>query len=368
MPMTITVLHEQRQTALPDDCVDDAGLWLDAAAVLDATGWHWRDEGLCRGDQCLPLPPAARPGLVRGTRLNLQAFWQRSGQPVVHDRARRTWVLGVGAQQRGDALASLQAPDFELPELQGRRHRLSDWRGRKVLLVTWASWCGCRLDLPVWQLLTEDLKDQPFTLLAVALDRADAARPWVEAARAGFPCLVDETHHVADLFQLVNVPQAVWIDEQGRVVRPPESAGANDAFRRMNRDTGALAPELAAERQRVRELYLAAVKDWVRHGVQAANALDARAAAARMPRPDDAVAEAHARYRLGLQLLQQGQAAEGEAQLAQATQLHPQSWAMWRHAAPKNERGFASGPAFWARVDALGDRPYYPPADIRAPG
>jgi peroxiredoxin len=49
-------------------------------------------------------------------------------------------VLGVGAAARSDALRSLEAPDFTLPDLEGRRHSLSDQRGKKVLLVTWASW------------------------------------------------------------------------------------------------------------------------------------------------------------------------------------------------------------------------------------
>jgi hypothetical protein len=67
-------------------------------------------------------------------------MWRRSGQPVVHDAASHTWVLGTGAAQRGAALSSLEAPDFELPDLSGRAHRLSDYRGRKVFLASWASW------------------------------------------------------------------------------------------------------------------------------------------------------------------------------------------------------------------------------------
>jgi hypothetical protein len=59
---------------------------------------------------------------------------------VVRDDAARIWVLGVGAAARSDALRSLEAPDFTLPDLEGRRHSLSDQRGKKVLLVTWASW------------------------------------------------------------------------------------------------------------------------------------------------------------------------------------------------------------------------------------
>jgi hypothetical protein len=138
-PMT-TLLHEQRETHLPDDCADGDALWLDAAAIEQATGWQWKPEGLCHGDVCVPLPPAGKGDLVRGGRLNIAAMWRRSGQPVVHDSASRHWVLGTGAAQRGATMATLQAPDFALPDLAGRAHRLSDYRGRKVLLATWASW------------------------------------------------------------------------------------------------------------------------------------------------------------------------------------------------------------------------------------
>ena len=135
----ITVLHEQRRTDWPDAAADADHLWLDRASIKLATGWTWKPEGLCHGDDvCVPLPRGA--GMIRGDRLDLAAAWRRSGQPVVHDAASRVWVLGTGAAQRGAALASLQAPDFELPDLDGRLHRLSAQRGRKVFLATLASW------------------------------------------------------------------------------------------------------------------------------------------------------------------------------------------------------------------------------------
>src|SRR6185295_4299620 len=81
----ITLLHDQRETQLPDDTVEGDALWLDAAAIERATGWAWKPEGLCRGDICVPVPPVARSELVRGGRLNIAAIWRRSGQPVVHD-------------------------------------------------------------------------------------------------------------------------------------------------------------------------------------------------------------------------------------------------------------------------------------------
>ena len=57
--------------------------------------------------------------------------------------------------------------------------------------------------------------------MTVALDRtADDARPWIEAAGSTHPALVDVEHRVADLYRIINVPTAVWIDEHGRIARP----------------------------------------------------------------------------------------------------------------------------------------------------
>ena len=135
----ITVLHEQRRTEWPGGAADGDSLWLDRQAIEQATGWTWKPEGLCHGDDvCVPLPRDA--GMMRGDRLDLAAAWRRSGQPAVHDDAARVWVLGTGAAQRSARLASLQAPDFALPDLDGRLHRLSAHRGHKVFLATWASW------------------------------------------------------------------------------------------------------------------------------------------------------------------------------------------------------------------------------------
>ena len=114
-------------------------------ALPRATGWQWKPEGLCHGDICVPVPPAQRAQWVRGDggpapQLDIAAMWRHAGQPVVHDAAGSTWVLGAGAAQRSAALATLEAPDFQLPDLAGMPHRLSDYRGRKVFLATWASW------------------------------------------------------------------------------------------------------------------------------------------------------------------------------------------------------------------------------------
>jgi len=65
---------------------------------------------------------------------------RESGRPVALDEAERAAYLGVSAQERGRRLASLEAPDFTLPDLEGRLHTLSDHRGAKVFLVAYGSW------------------------------------------------------------------------------------------------------------------------------------------------------------------------------------------------------------------------------------
>jgi hypothetical protein len=212
-----------------------------------------------------------------------------------------------------------------------------------------------------------DMKDHGFTVLAVALDQPETARPWIEAAAATYPCLIDRDHHLADLYNMVNVPQAVWIDEEGRIVRPPETAGSMDAFRAMDRKTFTIPEEVMAERNRVKTQYFDAVRDWVLRGSASVYAMNATRAADKLELPDATIAEAHARFHLGRYLLREGQEAEAQLQMAEASRLHPDSWAMWRQSAPKDARGLASGDEFWKRVDALGERPYYPPADLDGP-
>jgi tetratricopeptide (TPR) repeat protein len=86
--------------------------------------------------------------------------------------------------------------------------------------------------------------------------------------------------------------------------------------------------------------------------------------ATRLAKPDPAIAEAHALFRLGQYLLRKGRKEEASDQLAKAIQLHPDSWNMFRQTLAKDPRGLASGPQFWARVDALGARAYYPPFQL----
>ena len=216
----------------------------------------------------------------------------------------------------------------------------------------------------MWQTLFDSLKQYGFVVLAVAIDQPQAARPWIDAASPGYPCLIDRDHHLSDLYNLVNVPQAIWIDERGQIVRPPETAGSTDGFRAMDRTQFTIPEPVVAERNRIKALYLDAVRDWAVKGADSIHALSAGEVSARLAVAPPEIADAHALFRLGQHLLRQGMTDEAAVHFAKAIELHPQSWSIWRQTAEKDARGLAAGPAFWTRVDALGNRPYYKPIDM----
>jgi len=112
------------------------GLWTSATDAERVTGWTLKPEGMCRADVCVPMPASA----VGASEVDLAAFWQRLGGPIVASDSRDVWALGALADERNAALEGLEAPDFTLPDLDGVPRTLSKLRGKKVFLATWASW------------------------------------------------------------------------------------------------------------------------------------------------------------------------------------------------------------------------------------
>jgi len=137
--MTI-VLTEQGEFSAPAAQMEGDRLWVPAHDLEAATGWSLKREGLCKGPLCVPIPAGRETDYVRGDRVNPAGFWAYLGHPVCHSADGSIWAFGEGAQGRAKALRSLEAPDFALPDRQGRLHRLSDHRGKQVFLVSWASW------------------------------------------------------------------------------------------------------------------------------------------------------------------------------------------------------------------------------------
>lgn len=218
----------------------------------------------------------------------------------------------------------------------------------------------------MWQKLYDTLKDQGFTVIAIAMDsEADAARPWIEAVTPDYPALIDRAHRVAELYNMVNVPQAVWINEAGKIVRPAENAGAYEGFRAMDLETWTIPEDEVTAIVKAQATYFSAVADWVRYGAACGHIYDADQAKAHTSLPSRNSAQAHCYFRLGQYLLRHGRTAEASVHFGEASRLHPESWNIWRQAAEKNETGLNNSAEFWARVEALGDSYYYPPVDIK---
>jgi hypothetical protein len=125
--------------------VDGARVMLTGDVVKAATGWEVKPEGLCRSGPashrdlaCIPLRGEASSLDVDA--IDLAELAAALGRPLAVDVAEHAAYLGVPAAERARALASLDAPDFALPDLTGHLHSLSGFRGQKVLLVAYASW------------------------------------------------------------------------------------------------------------------------------------------------------------------------------------------------------------------------------------
>ena len=138
-----TIVYDDTATDLAAAREDAGQLWITTADLKRATRFEVKPQGVCRDELCFPLPKARQQEFVQktppATWFNMTAFAGLVHQPVAHDAAMATWYFGLRSDQR-QQLSSLQAPDFTLPDLQGKLHRLSDFRGKKILLVTWASW------------------------------------------------------------------------------------------------------------------------------------------------------------------------------------------------------------------------------------
>jgi hypothetical protein len=134
-----TVLYDGRSISLERVTVDAKSpqtLWIQKSDLPRVNGFELKPQGACRADVCIPI---ART-MTRGNTFNLTAFSQRVGQRVVADTSSRVWSFAEIPVVRGAYLESRMAPEVAIPDRKGRVVRLSRFRGKKVLLVTWASW------------------------------------------------------------------------------------------------------------------------------------------------------------------------------------------------------------------------------------
>jgi peroxiredoxin len=127
-----------------------------------------------------------------------------------------------GASTSGKIPAPQQgflAPDFELKTPTGESIKLSDLRGRAVLVNLWATWCPpCRAEMQSIEKVYQEYKDQEFTVLAVNMTYQDdplAVMPFVHEQELTFPILLDETGEMARVYQLRSLPSSYFIGRDG---------------------------------------------------------------------------------------------------------------------------------------------------------
>jgi tetratricopeptide (TPR) repeat protein len=207
--------------------------------------------------------------------------------------------------------------------------------------------------LPVWQAIYQQLKDQNFEIISVAQDTngvRDAGR-WITDAHPTYTALIDEKHLVSKLYNMVNVPTGVWINEQGRIVRPNEVAFADDRFKNF---TGMdSAP------------YLNALKDWVTKGKASAYVMTEEKLRDKLSVNDPDILLAAAEFGLGEQLYKSGHLTEAIPHFKEAQRLNPKSWNYKRQAYALSDAKRDYGTTFADEVQkAGGSKVYYPPPDL----
>jgi hypothetical protein len=129
-----TVLYGDRTVALESVRPDPKDLWVRAADLPRITEFELKPQGACRADMCIPVPKE----LKSGAWFNLSGFARRVHQVSVNEAG--AWSFGEIPAVRGEFYQSRKAPDFAVPDRKGKLVHLSDFRGKKVLVVTWASW------------------------------------------------------------------------------------------------------------------------------------------------------------------------------------------------------------------------------------
>jgi tetratricopeptide (TPR) repeat protein len=230
--------------------------------------------------------------------------------------------------------------------------------------------------LPGWQALRTELHPRGLEIVTVALDvDPDQARPFVEQAAPEHPSLVDSAHVVDARFGIVNVPNGVWIDERGVIVRPAEPVHpgrnpATESFRTM--DTSNLPPdvvEMLTEARKIKsdpDLSLAMVRDWVEHGAQSRYVLRPEEVVRRsQPRGADE-ARAAAEFELGRYLHDAGDHAAAIPHWREAHRLYDDNWTYkrqaWNFEDPMRQgRTDAYESSWFEDIKKIGAENYYPP-------
>lgn len=141
-PRKVTVLARENTLVIERALVGDGTLLVPIENVEAITGFTIKPEGMCVDDLCIPLP--ADSGWITdqaGAKyFDLTKFAAKMDQVYAVDAENNVWSFTAVPRPQTTPLMAGRAPDFALPDRTGKIVRLSDFRGKKVLIVTWASW------------------------------------------------------------------------------------------------------------------------------------------------------------------------------------------------------------------------------------
>lgn len=323
------------------------GRHVRAGDLAAATGWQLKPVGLCKGEVCVPLFGRQVADPADSTRIDLAAWAAALGLLTASDSERTSAgvvALAPSAANHHRDAAGGKAPSLTLPDVDGNPVSFDDFSGSKRVLVTWASWCGCRHELAGWQALQDELSDTGLQVFSVALDASpEDARPWIEAGAPTYPVVVDTAHVTAEKYGITNVPSVVWIDEDDNIVKPPTIAPGDDQFVAFTQIASAQHHDL--------------LRAWVRDGTLPASA------SVEAPVRTDAGQQALAERRVAAYLQRNGRTEDAKRHLATAQELAPWDWTVRRGGIAMTGGDPFLGEeftTFWDEWDASG-RPGYTP-------
>lgn len=207
--------------------------------------------------------------------------------------------------------------------------------------------------MPVWQRIYDEIDDESFEIISAAQDTGGeaAAGKIFDAANVTYTAIIDQDHTISTLFNLVNVPSGIWIDEQGKVVRIDEGT-----YTKKHQLGGF---EFGSDD------YVPAVRDWIARGAESPYVWTAAQVAERIIPRSDQAEQAEPAFKLGNYFYHQGNEAKANQWWEESQRLNPDSWNFHRQDWSFSPRQATT--KWLQKVIRLGEQPYYRPLQLPTP-
>lgn len=129
-------------------------------------------------------------------------------------------IPGVLDSQKKDDSSYEKAEDFTLLDLEGNKVSLSDYKGKKIFLNFWATWCPpCKAEMPNIEKVYQDTKDSDLVILAVEIgEPLETVKSFIDKNEYNFNVLLDIDQSVASSYNISSIPTSYFIDEEGYII------------------------------------------------------------------------------------------------------------------------------------------------------